>query len=392
MEGAPQVGPLPDLAAPTPSRHRLILSVALGIAALLVFAAIAVDLRASRHTRAAVSTAAASHPTSKVSGVDDLYLRAVYAYGKRTPASLALAEQYLQQALTKDPSDAPAWSALAITHNLMRQYGAMPASVAFEDARIESQRAIALDPNLADAHASLAFVRFFWDLNAASAEREFHTSVTLDPNSALAHQWFGSMLIHEGRFSEAVTQLNIAQHLDPASTAILSLRALALGFSGHRAEAFDLLQEITSQDPNYPASHYYLSMLNLVTPHDIPRYLAERRSFALLTAHPEDVALVEAMTRAYWPHGRSAQPDEAAMWRLVLREEQKAHPSHPTLLIVRAEANLGATDDAFAALQQLLKHRDKDLLGVVFWPDLSSLHHDPRFNQLLSSMGWPPLS
>jgi Tfp pilus assembly protein PilF len=382
--------PIPNFPlAPTPAfRARWMISATLGLAAIVVLVAITRDLRANRRTHAAVVAPAPAHPASRVPGVEDLYLRAVYAYGKRTPASLALADQDLKQALTKDPNDAAAWSALAITHNLMRQYGAMPSELAFEDARRESQRAITLDPNLSDAHASLAFVQFFWDSNSSSADREFHTAIALNPNSALAHQWYGSMLFHEGQLPLATEQLDLAQRLDPTSTSILSLRALVLGFSGHRAQAFDLLQQITSQDPNYAAAHSYLSMLSLLPPQEIPRYLIERRTYAQLTHHPEDVALIDAMARAYGPPNHT---DAAAMWRLVLQTEKANHPGESTLHMAQAEAELGDNDAAFADLQDLSQHHSSELLGIVFWPEFIPLRPDPRFNRLVSSTGLPPL-
>jgi Tfp pilus assembly protein PilF len=382
--------PIPEVpASPTPNRwRRWTVSATLGLAATIVLVAITRDLRANRSTHAAVVAPAPTHPVSKVPGVEDLYLRAVYAYGKRTPASLALADQDLHRALAKDPNDAAAWSALAITHNLMRQYGAMPSDLAFEDARRESHRAIALDPNLSDAHASLAFVQFFWDSNSAAADREFHTALALNPNSSLAHFWYGSMLLHEGQLPPATEQLDLAQHLDPTSTAILSLRALTLGFSGHRSQAFDLLQQITSQDPNYAAAHFYLSLLSLLPPQDIPRYLDERRTFAQLTKHPEDVAFTNAMARAYGP---PAHADAAAMWRFVLQTEKANYPHQSTLQMVRAEAELGDNDAAFADLQTLAQRHDRDLRGIAFWPELTPLRRDPRFNRLVSATDLPAL-
>ncbi len=71
----------------------------------------------------------------------------------------------------------------------------------------------------------------------------------MDPTSVLARHWYGSMLTHEGRYKEAIEQLDIAQRLEPTSAAVLSTRALALGLSGHRGEAVDMLQDVINETP-----------------------------------------------------------------------------------------------------------------------------------------------
>jgi Tfp pilus assembly protein PilF len=322
---------------------------------------------------------------SKTPGVDELYLRGVYFYEQRRPDSLRSAEQFLQQAIDKDPNYAPAWSALAVTHNLLREYGSMPSAEAYTKARIEAQKAIALDPNLSDPHAALAYIEFFWDWNVPAAEHEFRTAITLNPNSALGHHWYGSMLTHEGRFTEALEQLDIAQRLEPDSTAILNARAIAEGFSGHRDEAQELLQEVTEQDPNFSAAHLRLGLLSLLQPVDVPHFLSEHRRWAGLTHNDAALKMDTAMDRAYKAHG------ETAMWQALLEQERAANPGNPTMLSAHAEASLGHSDAAFAELDQLVKRHDVELIGVNLTPEFVALHRDPRYARLLSEIGLPPL-
>jgi Tfp pilus assembly protein PilF len=353
-------------------------------AVLLVAAGVAIALHA--HVKPAHPGPMASrHYRSKISGVDDLYLRGVYFYEQRRPDSLLQAEQFLRQAVDKDPNDAPAWTALAVTHNLLREYGSMPSAEAFEKARIEAQKAITLDPNLSDPHAALAYVEFFWDWNAPAAEREFRTAINLNPNSALGHHWYGSMLNHEGRFPEALEQLDIAQQLEPNSTAILNTRAIAEGFGGHRDKADELLEEVTEQDPNFSAAHLRLSVLSLLQPADVSRYLSEYRRWAESTHQDATLKMLSTMERAYNAHG------EKAMWQALLDEEKETTPASPTLLAAYAEAQLDHPDAAFADLDKLLKHHDVDLIGLNLTPEFVPLHNDPRYTKLLAQIGLPPL-
>jgi Tfp pilus assembly protein PilF len=324
-----------------------------------------------------------ARPASSVPGVEDLYLRGVYLYEIRRPDSLLQAEQLLQQAIDKDPAYAPAWSALAITHNLMREYGSMPSAEAYAKARMEAQKAIALDPNLSAPHASLAYVEFFWDWNAPAAEGEFRTAIALNPNSALGHHWYGSMLIHEARFPEALEQLEIAQQLEPNSTAILNSRAIAQGFSGHRDQAQELLREVTEQDPNFSEAHLRLAVLSLLRPSNLPGFLAEHRQWARLTHNEGALKANAVMERAYALKGRTA------MWQALLEQEKEDHPEDPSLDMAHAEAALGHSDAAFAEMDRLVKHHDVGMIGINITPEFVPLQADPRYASLLSEIGLP---
>ncbi len=367
-----------------PSRPRLL---QFGLGMMLVGVVVLAVVSMHRRPVAAASPAAsAARSVSGVPGVDDLTLRGVYLYDKRTPDSLARAEQDLQQAIAKDPGYAPAWSALAITHMLLREYGSMPDTVAYPRTRAEAQKAIALEPNLADAHASLAFVLYFWDERPSAAEQEFLTALRLNPNSALAHQWYGSVLTHEGRFAEALQQLEIAQRLEPNSTAILASRAYALGLSGHRDQAIDMLNAITEQDPNFSGAHFRISVLCGAPPADVPCTLREARRWATLRHSDDRLAEVAAEERAWRSGG------DPARWRAVLQWERDRHHGNDINLPV-AEAMLGRTDDALADLQMMAASgtagAEGGIMGINMNSHLRPLHADPRFQRIVASLGLP---
>ena len=325
---------------------------------------------------------------SQVPGVDDLYLRGIYRYEQRTPDSLQHSLDDFSAAIAKDPNYAPAYAGLANTYNLLREYSIMPDAEAYAKAKAADEHALALDPKLSQAHASLGFIDFFWSWDTAAAEREFRTALTLDPSSVLAHHWYGSMLTHEGRYSEAIEQLNLAQRLQPTSAAVLSTRALALGLSGHRGEAVDLLQDAVNENPAASSPHEILAILSKVQPRDSARFLDESRRIAELR-HSQDLLRVTAAGEAAYRSG-----GENAMWAAILAAEEKLHPgaSNRTYLMIDAEAALGRNEPAFKDMALLEQRHDPSLIGIAMDPVLSPLHHDPRFGQLVASMGLPPLS
>jgi tetratricopeptide (TPR) repeat protein len=353
--------------------------------------ALALGIRAHRRDAAitdipplhSAQTAGMVKYSSRVSGVDALYLRGLYLYEQRTPETLDRALKCFQTAIAKDPSYAPAYAGLAQTYNLMREYSTMPEAEAYAKAQAAAEHAIALDPHLAEAHASLGFVKFFWDWDAAGAEREFRTSLALDPNSALAHHWYGSMLTHQGRFDESLAQLSMAQHLQPTSTSILGDRAFALGLSGHRNEAADMLQEAINEDPRPPGPHFILSCLSLIEPRDIPRYLDETRRFAMLRHDSEKLHMLDAMEPAYRSGGAPA------LWHAIFSEEERLHPGVHTFSMAESEVALGRNDDAFRDLVQLAVRRDPQMRGIVIDPLLAPIRQDPRFAPIAAAVDMP---
>jgi Tfp pilus assembly protein PilF len=322
---------------------------------------------------------------SRVPGVDDLYLRAVYSYEQRTPESLQRSLENFSAASTKDPSYAPAYAGMANTYNLMREYSVMPDAEAYPKARQAAEHAIALDPRLPEAHASLGFIDFFWSWDAAAAEHEFQTALSLDPNSVLAHHWYGSMLMHEGKLAEAIEQLDTAQRLEPDSAAILSTRALAMGLDGRRDEAVAMLQDIISETPGVSSPHAILASLSNVEPRDPARYLAEMRRSAELRHDNEVLQVSSEASNAY----RSR--DEKQMWAAILATEERLHPgeTHRTYLMADAEAALNLREAAIGDLTKLAARHDPSTRGIAIDPLFIPLHHDPRFIHLVASVGLP---
>jgi Tfp pilus assembly protein PilF len=363
-------------------------ALALAVLGLASAAWIAHGSRPADHPPPRAADQIRSVPTaykSPVPGVDELYLQGIYCFEKRTPASLEHARQTFEQIVATDPSDAPAYAALANTYLLLREYSTMPSNDAYAMARSAALRAIALDPSLSDAHASLAFIDFFSDWNAAAATKEFETAIRLDPNSALAHHWYGSMLSHEARYPEAIHQLNLAQRLEPSSPSILATKALALGLAGHRTEAAGMLQTLVSTDREAGSAHQALAILSLMSPKDIPGYLYESRRLAEYRNDRKGLAVMAAASDSFQHAG------ETAMWSTILaKETQLQPPGKVDDRMAAAEAALGQDEQAIRDLDRLVDQRDPYAIGMKSDPLLVPLHHNPKFEQVLAKAGLPP--
>ncbi len=359
----------------------------LSLAMISVISLAAYALRSPLRSRLGAPPAALSasltHPVyrSPVPGLDDLYLQGKFFLEERTPASLEAARSAFAEITARDRSYAPAFAGLAVTYLLEREYASMSEREAYERARTAAERALALDPRLPDAHASLGFIDFFADWNSPQATHHFQSAIQLDPNCVLAHHWYGSMLTHQARFPQAIAELNIAQHLEPASTSILASRAYALGLSGQHDTAIGMLKSVIGTSPQEAPPHPALANLSLTEPRDIPQYLEQLREFAAIRHSPGTAEFAALGSKAYQRGG------ERAFW-LELRQQATRSPAeHRDYLLVRADAQLGIVDEAFQTLDRMVDRHDYSVVGILIDTSLSPLRRDARFPALIRRIG-----
>jgi Tfp pilus assembly protein PilF len=370
----------------TSTRSRIWLVTA-ALALLVICAAAVAVLRArGRTAKTTSSEAAKTVPPTHHAGsaqVQNLYLHGTYLLEQRTPETLSQAKADFEQAIARDAKFAPAYAGLAEAYDLLREYSTLPSDQAYPKARQAAETAIALDPNLADAHAALGYEEFFWEWDRTAAETEFRRAIALDPHSANAAHWYGAMLMHETRYKEALEQLDRAQMLEPASAGVLATRAYAIGLSGRRDEAANLLQDILARVPNAAPLHFVLAQLCLQQPRDIPRFLDQWRHYAELRHSTDDLKMLDAAEPAYKHDG------EQAMWRAMLTTEEQLHPTNRTYLMAVHEAALGMNDAAIRDLELLAKQHDDHMIGLAIDSLLTPLHPDPRFKALKRQVGLP---
>jgi len=148
------------------------------------------------------------------------YLKGRFAWNQRTQESVNEAIGYFEKAIAADPDYAAAYSGLADSYALSLDYRSMPVAEAFANAESYARQALALDDNVAEAHASLAWSLFIHDWNWEESGREFRRAVELDPRYATARQWHSFWLVAHRRFDEAIAEVVKAAELDPSSVSI----------------------------------------------------------------------------------------------------------------------------------------------------------------------------
>jgi tetratricopeptide (TPR) repeat protein len=363
------------------------LSYAAAIAAVLVVAFLAVSLvrRASLARPVRAGTAVARHHTPTPEA-EQLYLKGMYYWQKRTPESLHEAVDYFTQAVVRDPMYAQAYVGLANCYNLLREFSLMPASEAYPRAMAAAQRAIALDDSLSDAHTALGFADFYWSWDAAGAQREFVRALTLDPNSVIAHHWYGTFLLHLGRYPESLEEIEKAQKLDPNSAPILADKGLILFYAGQKEQGTEQLKQLAAAEPDFLSPHKYLTIIHLAQGEN-PQYLAECRKSATLLRDQTRLAVVAAGEKGL------ARGGSRGMWSEMLRDQQRLYAAGQETAydLARSYAMLGEKQEALQYLQSAFVNRDSEIPAMRVDPAFAGLHDDPHFREILARVGLPPL-
>ncbi len=318
---------------------------------------------------------------------EEFYLKGRYYWEKRTPDSLNKAVDSFMQAIVHDPGYAPAYVGLADCYNLLREYTVMPASEAYPRALAAAKKAVELDPQSSEAHASLAFASFFGMWDAATADREFRRAIDLNPNNATAHHWYATYLACLRRYPESLAEIERAQALEPASKSVLADKGAILFDAGHQQEAIALLQQMEENEPDFISPHRYLKFYYLLRA-DYPHYLVEARSEAVLMRDSSALAVVQAAEKGFATGGGND------LLRTLRQEQAKLYARgllSPYLLAVTCSLQA----DKQEALRYLKIAYDRHVDGlfqIETDPAFDNLHDEPAFRQLVADVGLPPLT
>ena len=180
-----------------------------------------------------------------------LYLKGRYHWNKRTKESLKHAVEYFQQAIEKDPGYALAYAALADSYTVFSTYDLAAPNEAYTRARLAAQKALEIDPTLGEAYATLADVKESFDWDFKGSERDYQKAISLAPNYATAHQWYGELLRKLGRPEQSIAELRRAQELDPLSLAINHSLSAALFYAHRYDDAITQARKVIELDPNF---------------------------------------------------------------------------------------------------------------------------------------------
>jgi TolB-like protein len=314
-----------------------------------------------------------------------LYLRGRYHWNRRTPNDIKKSIEYLRQAIDNDPTYALAYASLAEAYILMPTYGVGIPKDAYPLARTAAERAIEIDPSLAEAHNALASIKANYDWKFSEAEIEWQKALNLNPNYATAHQWYGEHLMNMARFPEALAEMKRAQELDPLSLIINGLVGVCYRLNGENDKALDQLKKTLDIDPNFARTHLFMAGFYEETG-KYDEAVDEFVKFFTLSGEPSEkvLPLAAGVKRAYEAGGPRAYA--RAMAEIFGGYQGKAAPPPPVVAAYLVQA--GEVDKAFALLEKAYEQRDEGLL-MIKDPELDPIKSDPRYKDLIRRIGLP---
>ncbi len=307
------------------------------------------------------------------------YLKGRLFWNRRNRVDLRKSKAHFEAAIQLAPDFARAHAGLADALIQLSNYTELRPEEALPEAERLVRRALELDPNLAEAHATLGLIRASRDWDWQAAKESYLRAIELQPGYATVHQWYAECLSFDGRHSEALAEVQKAVELDPLSPLMLAVWGQRLNAAGRHREAIDRLEEAVDKDATFSWAHRELAYAYRWLG-DVPNALAHRRMMMAKRGwKADDLHAVDSAIAA---------KDDSAFWRARLELLSGSVDRWvPAIEIAEAHAALGRPDAALASLTRAVEERSEYFPHLIKSPLFDTLAEDPRFVALLEQSG-----
>lgn len=303
-----------------------------------------------------------------------LYLKGRHFWQLRTEDGLRQAIRLYEQALAIDVGYALAWAGLADAYSLLGNYGAVPRSQVRQQALDAASRAVALSPDLAEAHTSLGHVLATYNQNWEQSEREFELAIDLNPYFATAHHWYAiTCLMPQRRLEEAAVEIAEARKLDPSSVSVHRDAGIVQWCRRDAKGAIDLARQTIQLDPAFHEAHWLLGLA-----------LEQSGDYAAASESFETGAEILATPRLLGALGHSlALAGNRRRARKILADLGSADGYVSPFNLAVIHTGLGDTEKAFGELRRALAQTCYEMVWIRVDPRLDPLRTEPAFSALL---------
>jgi len=322
---------------------------------------------------------------SKVATADpaayQAYLKGRYYWNRRTAENLKKAIEQFKIATDRDPNYALAFVGLADCYAVSNEYAGTPTSETIPLSRSYAERALTLDHQLAEPHATLGQINNqIWQY--AESEREYKRAIELNPNYPTAYHWYSILLRDLGRNDEASKMITRAHELDPLSSVINVNVSRVYQLQNNHTASIENSLKLIELDPNFHAAYQYLGL----------SYLKQGRSAEAITALKKAVELSgeSSITLGDLGYAYATTGNRGEALTIIKRLEDKyARKEAIGQYIAPVYAGLGDKDKAFEWLEKDFQQRDGKLPEIRWQLQFELLRDDPRFKDLLKRMNLP---
>ncbi len=307
----------------------------------------------------------------------DLYLQGRSLRQRQTEQTLARAAEFFRNAITRAPDFARAHASLAEVLAVQGYYEYEAPNVAFPAAARAADAALRLDPKLGSAHATRAYASLYHDWDLTRAEAEFKQALQVEPNSAIAHQWYANLLVAQGRFAEAEQEFRTALAIDPAAAVRRAALIFVDHYRGDYARGLANYRSAIAIDSSYALTFLWGSWVLEGAGLQDEAIAALERSVSLSS---NGIGFVAGLARL-----RAARGETAEARRLLAQVlGAKVVPAYDVALIHLA---LGERAEALRWLQRALDERSHSMVLMRRDPHLAALRGDPAFEAVARKVG-----
>ncbi len=311
------------------------------------------------------------------------YMKARFFATTRTHSSLEKAIALLKAATGRDPGYARAWAALAEDYSLEGFYSYVAPGDTYPRAREAALKALSLDNSLLEAHVSLMSILTDYDWDWNGSEREFHAAIAIDPNYAVAYQYYGYTLLAMGRGAEALVAMKQAAEIDPVSPSVQTSLAWAEYQLRMNREAAEQCRKVLDLYPDYVPAHQLLGLTYSLLGQDQAALAELRHSGALEPTNTMNPLFIDyILARA----GRAAE----ASRNLDDIASRSGNAFIQDYLVAAAWAAIGDRQRAEDFLNRALEVRSNWLINLHYDPRFDTLRSDARFQTILDRVGPSP--
>jgi TolB-like protein/DNA-binding winged helix-turn-helix (wHTH) protein/Tfp pilus assembly protein PilF len=309
----------------------------------------------------------------------ELYLRGKY-YDERGGVSNAQkAQAHFQQAVEKDPQYAPAYAGMALAYPYFANVSGVPVKDAYARTRELALKALEIDPHLAETHLALAAYEFGWMWNWLAAQRAFEQAISLNPSYAEARASYAEFLSCMGRHNQALAEVKQAHELDPLSLYTNTQVGYTFYWARRPDEAMEQFKKTLDLDPSHGRAHIGLG-----------------RAYVYKGMVDEGIAEMEKGHASWglqggslWGYALGAGGRREEAMKMLPRYLEVRKPLNP-FGVATVYAGLGDKDKALVWLERTFDEHGWSLVRLKVDPFFDSLRSDPRFQDLLRRMNFPP--
>lgn len=315
-----------------------------------------------------------------------LYLKGRYFWNKRDETGLRNGIKYFREAEDRDPLYALAYSGLADSYSLLSDIGKVAPDEEMPKAKAAAQRAVDIDPNLAEAYTSRGFVKLAYDWDWLGAESDFRKALELNPKYPTAHQWYASYLMQMGKFEKAKEEIREAHQLDPFSPIIGSNLAHYSYYERRYDDAIEQCNKVLELSPDFwVARHYRALAYTMKGSHQ--QAIAELRD---LIGSPGEGSLKEgtvednpevAASLAFAFAGAGRRNDSEAILERLKKLSTQRYVS--PLYIGIAYTGLNDKEKALEYLTKAYESRHPGLVLIRVDPLFDNLRSNDKFKELV---------